>query len=283
MEDENSNKKTEKEQIPEDEKEENKKPELIIIENKKCHFKSKDNSLQDNFKNFRSYVNKIRKEKKNTKKLKPVSFKDNPERIKELREKFVETARSLIGIPYGKKYLKLHPEYTDNLFLDCCGLIRHVVHLMNEDFGFTLGHWNQCYQYDMLPEEIPFEKTQKGDLVFYSADYFPGKKRKRFIHDMVHVEILTGEGEKTIGSRKKDSTVQEFNCYKLKDNKRYRYKYHFKSIDTWLRGVLKSHCKEHKWEKNDTDKIAPEISKYSAFNEENDEDEYDDVEGENEN
>ena len=115
----------EKSQKEEDEKqnsekinEENKKSELIIIENKKCHFKSKDNSLQDNFKNFRQYVNKIRKEKKNSKKLKPVSFKDNPERIKELREKFLETARSLIGVPYGKRYLKLHPEYTDNLFLD---------------------------------------------------------------------------------------------------------------------------------------------------------------------
>ena len=279
---EKSQKKEDEKQNSEKINEENKKSELIIIENKKCHFKSKDNSLQDNFKNFRQYVNKIRKEKKNSKKLKPVSFKDNPERIKELREKFLETARSLIGVPYGKRYLKLHPEYTDNLFLDCCGLIRQVVYLMSEDLGFTLGHWNQCYQYDMLPEEIPFEKTQKGDLVFYSADYFPGKKRKRFIHDMVHVEILTGEGEKTIGSRKKDSTVQEFNCYKLKDNKRYRYVYHFKSIDLWLRGVLKSHCKEHKWDKNDTDKIAPEISKYSAFNEENDEDEYDDVEGENE-
>ena len=279
---EKSQKKEDEKQNSEKINEENKKSELIIIENKKCHFKSKDNSLQDNFKNFRQYVNKIRKEKKNSKKLKPVSFKDNPERIKELREKFLETARSLIGVPYGKRYLKLHPEYTDNLFLDCCGLIRQVVYLMSEDLGFTLGHWNQCYQYDMLPEEIPFEKTQKGDLVFYSADYFPGKKRKRFIHDMVHVEILTGEGEKTIGSRKKDSTVQEFNCYKLKDNKRYRYVYHFKSIDLWLRGALKSHCKEHKWDKNDTDKIAPEISKYSALNEENDEDEYDDVEGENE-
>ena len=214
--------------------------------------------------------------------MKPVSFKDNPERIKELREKFVETARSLIGTPYGKKYLKAHPDYKDNFFLDCCGLIRHVVYLMSEDLGFTLGHWNQCYQYDMLPEEIPFEKTKKGDLVFYSASYFPGKKRKKFIHDMVHVEILTGEGEKTIGSRKKDSTVQEFNCYKLKDNKSYSYVYHFKSIDLWLRGILKSHCKEHKWEKNDIDKISTEISKYSVFNEENDEDEYDDVEGENE-
>ena len=265
-----------------EDKGETKKPELIVIQNKKCHFKTKDNSLQNNFKNFKEYINKIRQEKKNSKKATPVSFKDNPERIKELREKFVETARSLIGTPYGKKYLIAHPEYKDNFFLDCCGLIRQVVYLMSEELGFTLGHWNQCYQYDMLPEEIPFEKTQKGDLVFYSASYFPGKKRKKFIHDMVHVEILTGEGEKTIGSRKKDSTVQEFNCYKLKDNKRYSYVYHFKSIDLWLRGILKSHCKEHKWDKNDIDKISPEISKYSIFNEENDEDEYDDVEGENE-
>lgn len=272
---------TEKKEINQDNKEEN-KPELIIIENKKCHFKTKDNSLQNNFKNFRKHINKIRKEKKNLKKIKPVSFKDNPERIKELRDKFVETARSLIGIPYGKKYLIAHPEYKDNFFLDCCGLIRQVIYLMSEDLGFTLGHWNQCYQYDMLPEEIPFEKTQKGDLVFYSASYFPGKKRKKFLHDMVHVEILTGEGEKTIGSRKKDSTVQEFNCYKLKDNKRYRYEYHFKSIDLWLRGILKSHCKEHKWEKNDISKISSEISKYSVFSQDNDEDEYDDVEGENE-
>ena len=262
--------------------EKDKKQELIIIENKKCHFKSKDNSLQNNFKNFRKHINKLREKKKDSKKLQPISFKDHPERIKELRDKFVETARSLIGIPYGKKYLIKHPEYKEDFFLDCCGLVRQVVYLMSEDLGFTLAHWNQCYQYDMLPEEIPFEQTQKGDLVFYSADYFPGKKRKRFIHDMVHVEILTGDGEKTIGSRKKDSTVMEFNCYKLKDNSRYRYKYHFKSIETWLRGKLQSFCSEHKWEKG-TDKLSVEISKYSAFNEENDEEEYDDIEGANEN
>ena len=41
-----------------------KKPELIVIQNKKCHFKTKDNSLQNNFKNFREHINKIRKEKK---------------------------------------------------------------------------------------------------------------------------------------------------------------------------------------------------------------------------
>ena len=55
-----------------------------------------------------------------------------------------------------------------------------------------------------------------------------------------------------------------------------------KSIETWLRGTLKSFCSEHKWERG-TDKLSEEISKYSAFNEDNDEDEYDDVEGANEN
>jgi hypothetical protein len=69
--------------------------------------------------------------------------------------------------------------------------------------------------------------------------------------------------------------------YKLKENKSYKYVFHFKSIDLWLRGVLKSHCPQHTWEKNGTDKIDVEISKYSAFNQDNDEDEYDDVEGQN--
>ena len=96
--------------------EKKKKPELIVIENKKCHFKSKDNSLQDNFKNFRKHINKLREKKKDSKKYKPVSFKDHPERIKELREKFVETARSLIGTPYGKKYLIKHPDYKEDFF-----------------------------------------------------------------------------------------------------------------------------------------------------------------------
>ena len=83
----------------------NSKPQLIIIQNKKYHFKSKENTLQDNFKSFRKHINQIRKENKKSKKYKPLSFKDNPNRIKELREKFVETAHSLIGTPYGKKYL----------------------------------------------------------------------------------------------------------------------------------------------------------------------------------
>jgi len=47
-----------------EDKGEAKKPELIVIQNKKCHFKAKDNSLQNNFKNFKEYINKKRKKKK---------------------------------------------------------------------------------------------------------------------------------------------------------------------------------------------------------------------------
>ena len=46
----------------------NSKPQLIIIQNKKYHFKSKENTLQDNFKSFRKHINQIRKENKKSKK-----------------------------------------------------------------------------------------------------------------------------------------------------------------------------------------------------------------------
>ena len=41
-----------------------KKDNLIIIPNNKCKFNTKDTSLQNNFKNFRSYINSLRKQKK---------------------------------------------------------------------------------------------------------------------------------------------------------------------------------------------------------------------------
>ena len=104
---------------------ENKKTDLIIIPNNKCKFNSKDSSLQNNFKNFRSYVNSLRKKNK----IPPKIDRSSPEHMQNLRKKFIETAKSLIGIPYGKKYLKEHPDYKGDLFLDCCGLIRHVVKL----------------------------------------------------------------------------------------------------------------------------------------------------------
>jgi len=107
--------------------------------------------------------------------------------ILKLRQKFLETAKSLIGIPYRKKYLEKHPDYDGDLFLDCCGLVRHTVNLLKDDFGFSLGRWNQAYQYDILPDEISFDEMQPGDLIFYSGIFYPDKNMKPQIHNMTYV------------------------------------------------------------------------------------------------
>jgi hypothetical protein len=57
---------------------------------------------------------------------------------------------------------------------------------------------------------------------------------------MTHVEIFLGgpTGEQTIGARFSTGTIQIFESYKFESKKWYDAKFHFKSIDTWLRG----HC-----------------------------------------
>ena len=66
---------------------------------------------------------------------------------------------------------------------------------------------------------------------------------------MVHVEIWTGgeTGEQSIGARWQRGVVQYFDSYKFNSTSYHSMKYHFKSIDTWLEGICKSHCKEHAW------------------------------------
>lgn len=128
-----------------------------------------------------------------------------------LRRKFVERALAYIGVPYAKRY---HgpgsPQCNSPLFLDCCALVRRVVSDLQEDFGFTLGRWNQAYQvrrcwlpcgmpeadqtltlaafaqFDTLPRVLQLEELQPGDLVFYSGSYY-NPRAKRQHHDMVHV------------------------------------------------------------------------------------------------
>ena len=41
--------------------------------------------------------------------------------------------------------------------------------------------------------------------------------------------------------------VQFFDSYKFVSTSYHSMQYHFKSIDTWLEGICKSHCKEHAW------------------------------------
>lgn len=241
---------------------ERKKSELLVISNDNCNFGNKDVSLQGNFKNFRQYINEQRKRNVETKK----NDRGNPENMLKLRYKFLETAKSLIGVPYGRKYLEKHPDYDGDLFLDCCGLVRYVVYLLRNDFGFCLGRWNQAYQYDVLPEEISFEEMQPGDLIFYSGIFYPDKHQKPQIHNMTHVEIYLGEGEKTIGSRESDGTVDIFDTFQFSSERYFNIKYHFKSIDTWLKGIHKSFCPEHKWHDNSYSLIEREkVNKFSAF------------------
>ena len=38
------------------------------------------------------------------------------------------------------------PTYHSPLFLDCCGLVRRVLRDLKEEFGFSIGPWNQAYQ-----------------------------------------------------------------------------------------------------------------------------------------
>eukprot|EP00736_Rhodelphis_marinus_P006144 Rmarinus@m.9251 len=88
-----------------------------------------------------------------------------------LRIKFVEHAKKYIGVPYARRYHAPDRDRSNDRFpcagcakasvrspcayfdaplhLDCCGLIRRVLFDLREDFGFTIGKWNQAY-YDRV-------------------------------------------------------------------------------------------------------------------------------------
>jgi len=95
--------------------------------------------------------------------------------MQRLREKFLQTALTYIGVPYARKYHEpdcepmrgvcyhhliiipssssssiVAPTHHSPLFLDCCGLVRRVLRDMKEDLGFTAGPWNQAYQVRLL-------------------------------------------------------------------------------------------------------------------------------------
>jgi hypothetical protein len=73
-----------------------------------------------------------------------------------------------------------------------------------------------------------------------------------------------GKGEQTVAARDRQGVVEIFDTYKFESDNYYDIQYHFRSIDTWLRGVHKSFCKEHDWKDN---LIEINSSKYSLFNE----------------
>jgi len=77
-----------------------------------------------------------------------------------LRDKFIETAKKYIGVPYKKSYNRgreidliissllepTDPNYNAPLFLDCCGLVKKVVLDLQKYFGFKIGKWNQVIE-----------------------------------------------------------------------------------------------------------------------------------------
>ncbi|XP_065834366.1 protein polyglycylase TTLL10-like [Oscarella lobularis] len=204
-------------------------------------------SLQDAFQRFRkAKQEKIRMTLQAERKA--AERRCDPQQMAELRKKFVEKALQYLGVPYAKKFHEPGtPDYDSPLFLDCCALVRRVLRDLENDFGFAVGPWNQAYQFDSLPMAIECEEDMKpGDLVFISGTYF-NSKSKQHPHDMVHVEIWLGDGVKTIGARWHRGHVQIHDSYRFVSKSYYNMVYHFRSIDTWLKGICKSHCPVHPW------------------------------------
>lgn len=240
---------------------ENKKNCLIIFDEKEIRKNDFDNelknydskeSLQNNFKSF---LEKKRKEKQKTKTALDIIKQAkilNPDQFYRdaLREKFINQAKSYLGVPYSKKFYKEGDEfYNSPIFLDCCGLVRRCVNDLNEEFKFSLFGWNQQYQYDILPDEIKFEEMKPGDLIFYSATFYEKDLWKPQLHDLVHVEIYLGgeTGEQTIAGREPRGVVSIFDTYKFESSNYHSIIYRFKSIETWLKGIHRSFCPDHLW------------------------------------
>ena len=168
-----------------------------------------------------------------------------------LRGKFIRQCEKYLGVPYAKRYrTKDDPLYSSPLFLDCCALVRKSVNDLKKYFGFKLGPGNQCYQFDTCPIDLKKEEMRPGDLIFYSAKYYDPKTIIK--HDMVHIEVYLGgkTGEKSIGSRTSINMVSYHNSYRFVGRKYHSIQYHYKSLDTWLEGICKSWCPEHKWRRS---------------------------------
>ena len=102
--------------------------------------------LQGNFERFRKKkAEKLKMKQQLVEKNKNIDRQD-PVFKQQLREKFIDTAKKYIGVPYAKRYHKPgDPLYDAPLFLDCCRLTRQVCRDLKEDLGFEIDQWNQAY------------------------------------------------------------------------------------------------------------------------------------------
>ncbi|KOO25758.1 tubulin-tyrosine ligase family protein [Chrysochromulina tobinii] len=178
------------------------------------------------------------------------------------------TVRSYLGVPYSKKYAVSEAP----MYLDCCNLVRRCVLDLKDDFGFTIGHWNQSYQFDTLPVALSgVEEMRPGDLIFWAAEYNDPTKKPRK-HNLVHVEVFLGgeNGEMTIGSRSTDPDsfkgVAMHESFRTYGHACHNIRIFYRSIDTWLDGVCVSHCKECNWTLAERpSKSHTTANKYSLF------------------
>ena len=90
-----------------------------------------------------SHFKKFMKSKKQGRKVTKVDEERTPEFKQKLREKFLETAKKYLGVPYGARFWKEGEEHHNApLYLDCCALIRQIVNDLRNDFGFHMEMWN---------------------------------------------------------------------------------------------------------------------------------------------
>jgi len=187
-----------------------------------------------------------------------------------LRQKFVAATRSYIGTPYSAR----RNGEGAPLYMDCASLVRQVLLDLRGELGFTIGGWNQCYLYDMLPREAALlPDLQPGDLIFWTAE--PGSRTVRHRHNLVHVEVFMGgaTGEATVGSRFDPETcavagVSRFDSFRsFRGHGNHSHRVIFRSIDPWLDGVARNCCPTCRWAEPKGGGAAPGDlpSKFSMF------------------
>lgn len=221
-------------------------------------------NLQDAFAQFRAkrakQLAKQKAKKEAARKAMELRRRTDPKFQEQLRAEFVARARTYLGVPYSKsvaaKYCEAgDPDLDAEKYLDCCGVVRQVVRDLSDKFGFSVGPWNQSYQFETLCESqlSGVSEMQPGDLIFTAGTYYD-KERKRQRHDMTHVEIFVGgkSGEGTIGSRKHAMVLAETGIWQgdptrighVSEHPTFRFKstgytsdkYYFCSIKPWLEG-----------------------------------------------
>ena len=132
---------------------------------------AQDNSLQDGFKAFRERkMIEAKQRKERGLKEKYYHKKRTQEEKDALRAKWIAGLKGYLNVPYSRRYRdECYPDMPadgSGQYLDCCALLRQVTQDLEKEFGWSLGRWNQTYQWALCPEaEIKEEEMKPGDLV----------------------------------------------------------------------------------------------------------------------